>query len=224
MITFPTPPIHHEGQVLAHHAIHDTLLDPVLGNLTVCMGSWRHEASEGKPQHLTSLHFHYDVWQPEYFQALQASVSGHPDWSGSGPMKPAQHRWNPVHLRWDAPPLPPLQDHQAAKWLQVKQARESAINAPLATPYGTFDAHAKARASITDAVLLLQALSAQGTPQTIDWTLADNTVVTLTTAQMAEVGVLLGQQVQAAYAQARSLRLQIDTSTTPQEVALVVWV
>lgn len=131
-------------------------------------------------------------------------------------------RWSNNTLSWFDPRT--LQDFKSAKWAEIKQSRESTINSPLATPYGTFDAHAKARASITDAVLLLQTLSAQGTPQTIDWTLADNTVVTLTTAQMVEVGVLLGQQVQAAYAQARSLRLQIDASTTPQEVALVVWV
>lgn len=225
MIDSPNNHLVLAGLALHHHAVYQTQLDPLLNTLDVVLGSWPHADASGKPHHLTCLGFHYEAWQPEYFLAIEASVSSHPDWSGTGPAKPDPlYRWNPLLLVWDAPVSASLADIKTTQWAEIKQSRESTINAPLATPYGTFDAHAKARASITDAVLLLQTLSAQGTPQTLDWTLADNTVVTLTTAQMVAVGVLLGQQVQAAYAQARSLRLQIDTATTEQEVALVVWV
>lgn len=116
-----------------------------------------------------------------------------------------------------------LEDLKDAKWAQVKAAREAAIDAALPTPYGTFDSDASARTSITDAVLMLQSLAALGQPTTVDFTLADNSVVTLTTAEMVNVGLLLGQKVQAAYAAARALRAQIEASTTPAEVAAVAW-
>lgn len=116
-----------------------------------------------------------------------------------------------------------LQDLKDAKWGQIKAAREAAIDAPLSTPFGDFDSDERAQKSITDAVLMLQSLESLGTPGTIDFTLFDNSVVTLDTAQMVQVGLLLGQKVQAAYTLARALRLQIDAATTPAEVAAVVW-
>lgn len=225
MITAPTLSVFSGVQLLEHHAVYSTLLNLNRGFLEVQIGSWLNVSSGNAPLHLTTLLFCYEIWQPEHLDSLPASIAAHPLWAGTGPAQPTTaHGWNPVALRWDTPAPLPLPELKTTQWLHIKQARESAINAPLATPYGTFDAHAKARASITDAVLMLQTLSAQGTPQTIDWTLADNTVVTLTTAQMVEVGVLLGQQVQAAYTQARSLRVQIEAATTAQEVGLVVWV
>lgn len=116
--------------------------------------------------------------------------------------------------------LPEIKDE---KWEVVKSAREAAVNAPLATPYGTFDCDARARTSITDAVLLLKSLEDLGTPDSIDFTLADNSVITLTTAQMVSVGLLLGQKVQAAYTRARDLRAQIEAATTAAEIEAVEW-
>lgn len=120
-------------------------------------------------------------------------------------------------------PLPTLAQLKEAQWATIKAAREAAIDAPLVTPYGTVDSQAKDRTNITDAILLLQTLEAAGTPTTIDFTLADNTAVTLTTAQMVNIGLLLGQKVQAAHGQARARRAQIDAATTKAEVEAVVW-
>lgn len=117
-----------------------------------------------------------------------------------------------------------LQDLQYAAWERIKASRENAIDAPLVTPYGTFDCKAKDRTNITDAVLLLQTLASVGTPTTIDFTLANNSTVTLTTAEMVTVGLLLGQKVQAAHAQARTLRAQIDAANSSTELEAIVWV
>lgn len=113
-----------------------------------------------------------------------------------------------------------LQDLKDEHWTLMKLARAAAIDAPLPTPYGVFDSDASARTSITDAVLMLQKVGPAGT---IDFTLADNTVVTLTTAQMVQVGLLLGQKVQQAYTIARARRTQIEAATTPAEVEAVTW-
>lgn len=108
-------------------------------------------------------------------------------------------------------------------WTFIKKARQDAINASLTTPYGIFDSDAAGRTSITDAVLMLQTLASIGTPTTIDFTLADNTVVVLDTAQMVEVGLLLGQKTQTAHGQARIKREAIAAATTKESVLLISW-
>lgn len=116
-----------------------------------------------------------------------------------------------------------FQDLQAAKWADIKASREAAIGAPLATPYGTFDCSLPVQKNITDAVLLLQTLASLGTPATIDFTLANNTTVTLTTAQMVTVGLLMGQRVQIAHITARARRVSIEAATTMGELASITW-
>jgi hypothetical protein len=116
-----------------------------------------------------------------------------------------------------------VQDYRNIRWTAVKQARDTAINAPLPTPYGSFDADPRSQKNITDAIALLQALEASGTPQTIDFTLSDNSVAVLTTVQMVQVGLLLGARTQEAYATARQLRTDIEAAGTQEEVEAVVW-
>lgn len=131
------------------------------------------------------------------------------------------HQFDYTLKQWIDPRT--LQDLKDAKWTAIKQARAAAIDSPLVTPYGTFDSNVAARTSITDAVLMLQTLEGLGQPTTIDFTLANNSTVTLTTAQMVQVALLLGAQVQVSHARSRALRLQIEAATTPEGVAAIVW-
>lgn len=138
------------------------------------------------------------------------------------PSKPAPYYtwdWN-THSWVDARTLQQVKDQ---KWEEIKLSRDAAINAPLDTPYGTFDADANSRANIANSVLYLQTLEQQGTPGTVDWTLADNTIITLNYQEMSTVGVLLGQRTNAAYDTARALRAQIDAATTIAEVEAIHW-
>lgn len=127
--------------------------------------------------------------------------------------------WN-THSWVDSRTLQQVKDQ---KWEQIKRDRDAAINAPLSTPYGVFDADANSRANIANSVLYLQTLEQQGTPGTVDWTLADNTIITLNYAEMSEVGLLLGQRTNAAYDTGRALRAQIDAATTIAEVDAIHW-
>jgi hypothetical protein len=138
------------------------------------------------------------------------------------PTKPSQyHAWNWGTFVWDDTRT--LDQIKAAQWATIKAAREVDMTAPLTTPYGAFDATTEAQKSITDAVLMLQTLTAMGAPTSIDFTLADNSVVTLTTEQMVTVGLLLGQRTQQLYAQGRIKRDAINAATTAAEVEAVVW-
>jgi hypothetical protein len=136
--------------------------------------------------------------------------------------------WSNVTMSWE--PLDgfdPLQIARENKWKQIKRARQAAIDAPLDTPYGVFDSDEKARMNITNSAQLMQtmanALQPGGAVPTIDYTLYDNSEAELTAGQMVEVGLLLGQKVQQAFATGRALRIQIDEATTLAEVASVVW-
>lgn len=110
-----------------------------------------------------------------------------------------------------------------AQWSKIKAGRAGGIGATLATPYGEFDADAESRTNITDSILMLQALNAEEGIAEIDFTLADNSVATLTLVQMTHVGLLLGQQVQQCHATSRVLRAQIESATTIEEVQAINW-
>lgn len=131
------------------------------------------------------------------------------------------HVFNYTTKQWEDPRT--LQDRKAAKWELMKQARVAAIDAPLVTPFGVFDSGVDARSSITDAVLMLQTLASMGQPISIEFTLANNTSVTLTTAQMVNVGLLLGKKVQDAFAQGRARRVQIDAAQSVAALEAVAW-
>jgi len=129
--------------------------------------------------------------------------------------------FNYTTKQWEDPRT--LDDLKAAQWAKIKAAREAAINAPLETPYGTVDSGPDDRGNITDAVMLLQTMESLGTPITIEFTMFDNTPITLTTAQMVHIGLLLGQKVQAAYVRSQACRAAINAATTKEEVEAVVW-
>lgn len=116
-----------------------------------------------------------------------------------------------------------LRQRQDAQWERIKAAREAFFNAPLSTPFGVFDSDPVSRTRITDAVLMLQTLTSLGQPANIDFTLANDSVVTLDAMQMVTVGLLLGQKVQTAFGISRLRREAIYSATTPEAVEAVTW-
>lgn len=116
-----------------------------------------------------------------------------------------------------------LAELKAAKWEEIKRARDAAINAPLTTPYGVFDCDSDSRNNISNTAVMLQSMEQQGTPSTVNFVLADNTTVTLTSAQMTEVNILLGQKIQAAYATSTQLREQIDAAVIVSQLTQITW-
>jgi hypothetical protein len=119
-----------------------------------------------------------------------------------------------------------LEQRRADKWAELKAARAAAEAAPLATPYGTFDCDAVSQARIANAALLMQTQAAElqpGAMPTIDFTLYDNSSVTLTAGQMVEVALRMGAQVQAAFATGRALREALDAAQTAEAVSALAW-
>lgn len=138
----------------------------------------------------------------------------------SKPAPPSDfHQWDRAAKKWFEPRS--FAELKAAKWVEVKAARTSEIDAPLVTPYGNFDSNPSGRSNIADIVLMLNNMPTP--PASIDFTLADNTTATLTPAQMVAVGLLLGQKVQGAYATARTLRAQIEAASSAGQLAAIKW-
>lgn len=57
----------------------------------------------------------------------------------------------------------------------------------------------------------------------IDWTLADNSVVNLNAQNMIDVGVTLASHVSACHGRGRILRSEIDAATTQEELEAIFW-
>lgn len=137
------------------------------------------------------------------------------------PARPAPHSaWDPVDKLWTDPRS--LEEARQEKWQEMKKARAAAEGAPLATPFGTFDADPVSTQRIANAVLLTDIAGRQGPPVETEFTLADNTSVTLTPGQMTVVGLMLGAQVQAAHTRGREVRAAI-WQTTREDLGSITW-
>jgi len=117
-------------------------------------------------------------------------------------------------------PLPTdLEMLKALRWAQMKQMRDFAAAQPIDVGGQRFDADAKSVDNIRGAI---QGMEISGATS-IAWTLFDNTVATLTLEQLRAVGVAILSRVDACYQRARDLRAQIETATTAEAVAAIVW-
>jgi hypothetical protein len=194
------------GTTLSYHKI--LKVEITNEGMTTIVGSWPNEAIylEGRPQIWTS--YEKSEVDPATTLAIESKLL-------------ATGTFSDASVITDG--IDSLDNLKMKRWAYIKQSRTDAIASPLTTPYGVFDCTPTARTSITDAVLMLQTLASMGTPTTIDFTLADNSVVTLNTSQMIEVGLMLGQKVQIAHSRARVLRLQGEAATTVAEVEAIVW-
>lgn len=145
-------------------------------------------------------------------------------WNGSAvqaiPAQPsASHAWNWAAKQWAYD----LTEGRAQAWSRIKSARESVEFGSFALGGNVFDGDSESQRRIQGAAQLATLAQATGQPFSIDWTLADNTQVTLTAAEMIGVGVALGQHINEAHGIARALRTQIDAANTPEELEAIQW-
>lgn len=124
-------------------------------------------------------------------------------------------RWDNGLMKWvDVRPLTEL---RAERWAQVKAERAAAIDAPIDTPWGRFDADAPSRTAIAEAAAV------QAPAAAIAWTTADNTVVTLARSTLAELLRLIDQRTQQAHAHARVLRSRIEAASSVVALEAITW-
>ena len=156
-------------------------------------------------------------------------VDGSPDFGGAGYISAGQfvavgnapgphHVFDFAAKQWVDPRS--LLQLKADQWVAIKAARDAAEFGGFTWDGSTFDSDLTSQSRIQGAVQLAGLDPANFS---LDWTLADNSVRTLSAAQMTAVGAALGVHVAAQHALGRTLRSQIEAATTAAEVDAVAW-
>lgn len=117
----------------------------------------------------------------------------------------------------------PLEVAKAQKWREILAERDRREFGTFVAGVYELDCDPKAQARIQGAVQLASLAAANGQPFSIDWTMADNTVVTLNAATMVGIGQALALHVGQVHATARALRSQIDAAATVAAVQEIAW-
>lgn len=144
----------------------------------------------------------------EGFQPMPAQPSPH-------------HEWDWTTKQWHEPA--DLEPARAAKWSQIKAARDAHENGGFDTAWGRFDSDPTSQTKLIGAAQLASIALAQGAPFGIEWTLQDNTSVPLDALQMISVGVALAAHIDAAHQRGRQLRAQIEAAATLQDLEAIQW-
>ena len=107
-----------------------------------------------------------------------------------------------------------LEDHKTAQWTLIKAARSEAEFGGFTWDGSMFDSDQVSQARIQGAVLL-----ATSNPDfVVDWTLADNTVRSLTADDLIAISQALGEHISLQHTRARNARALLDQATTLSEV------
>lgn len=122
------------------------------------------------------------------------------------------HTFNYAFKQWAD--TRPLSDIKTQAWKQLKQQRDSDEFGGFVFDGATYDSDQVAQSRILGAAMSEQ-------PQI--WTLADNSAVPLTAAQMRQLYAALQQHVAAAHARGRAARQSLDDATTVQEINSIMY-
>ena len=115
------------------------------------------------------------------------------------------------------PYVPPLADVQAAKINELKLERDRREVEPIQTEKGLFDYDEKARDRIQAAIIALN------TGGQIEWTLADNTNVTVTNLDLEDVVRAVAVRSNTLHVTYRQLKEAVLAATTNEEVEEIHW-
>ena len=138
------------------------------------------------------------------------------------PAQPSPHHVFDYTLKqWVDPRT--LADLKAAKWLEIKQARNQAEFGGFTWEGSTFGSDLISQSRIQGAAQLATLALMNSQPFSIEWTLADNTVRTLSATDMLAVGTAMGVHISTQHALSRIKRNSIDAATTVDEVSLITW-
>lgn len=152
-----------------------------------------------------------DVWlEDEFYVENKVLVP-------KGPRPSDDHEFDYTTKKWKDPRT--LAQIKAVRWNKIKRSRTEAEEAGFTWDGSTFDSDEVSQRRIGDAVTMAGIVPGF----TIDWTLADNTVRTLSAADMVNVGLSLSQHIQAVFQRGRARRAEIEAATTKQEVNAIDW-
>lgn len=116
-----------------------------------------------------------------------------------------------------------LETLQSYQWNDIKTARDAEIFGGFTWNGYLFDSDEVSQQRIQGAAQMASLSAAAGRSFSIDWTMADNTTHTLSGEDMMNVGLALGDFLQATFAKGVSLRNQINSAKVKADVLAVTW-
>lgn len=117
-------------------------------------------------------------------------------------------------------PSQPLDELKQAKITEFKSIRDSEEIKPIEYNGNLFDYDDKARDRINSAII---ALDVMGDGKTIEWTLADNSNVTVTANDLRGVIANVAVRSNELHVKYRDLKELVETCTTNEELDLICW-
>lgn len=112
------------------------------------------------------------------------------------------------------PPLPPVEEVAAEKWKEIKEARDAAEQSGCPYMGKVLDSDSISVQRINTAVQAAQVAATQKQDFAIDWTMQDNTIVTMSIADVLGMPVALATYSNALHEKARSLRERLEQTIT----------
>lgn len=137
------------------------------------------------------------------------------------PPPSAHHIFDYTTKQWVDPRT--LDDHKSAKWKEIKRQRDVAEFATFTYNNMEFDGDLDAQRRLAAYISVSKSSIAAGQPFEAEFTLANNTNVTLTAQDFVGIELAKVQAVAATFNHASALRAQIDAATTVQEVESITW-
>ena len=112
---------------------------------------------------------------------------------------------------------------QTQKWEEFKQLRDNYKSLGFISNKNIYDSDDESISYINSAVLIATIPKSVSQPFSIDWTLKNNTTVSLDADQMIQVGMDCMTYAQGIFNQGISYRTQINAATTQEELDAIKW-
>lgn len=214
-----------DDQILTYHKIIDCIVDNKTTDVVFVVGSWVSQETENeKPLFKTNINVHYGQWTYEYYNAGIETVMAHPDWIGGGPVKPdASYIWNPLTLAWVPPAELPLDDLKVEKWEIIKSTRNTVEFGGFMWNGYQFQSTQMSVIRIGGQVQAAIISKMMTTPFSTEWTLMDNTTITLTSDNMIGVSSALNAHINYCHNRSAALRIQLDAAKSSLQISEVNW-
>lgn len=133
-------------------------------------------------------------------------------WVPLPPQPSANHVFDYVHKAWTDPRT--IEVLREEKWAEIKQARAAYLSAGVdVPPFGRFDSKQR---SVTNLSGYLAALDSRPADWTIQWTMFDNSTLTLDKEQFRAAALAVLAHVNTAQAISQALRDRINEANTTE--------
>ena len=132
-------------------------------------------------------------------------------------------KWNGSVWEYELIPVPPepepptLEEVKEQKINELKSIRDTKEVEPIRTDKGLFDYDEKARDRIKDAMVALKYSSK------IEWTLADNTDVSVSQLDLENVILAVASRSNDLHIKYRELKQRVNAAQTVEKVEAIVW-